>query len=604
MSRKVLSLLVVLTVLPLSELHAQDDAPVVSPWKFVTQSPSQHPAEPSNSLPFESTSGAAFIEAPTTSSMKFVSTKRTVPTTHYYQDGSNPSQAAELTENVAQQAQVQSPVEGNVQANIEAAAEEAQGADPQPSDDAFDAEDSESIIDDEAYESDESEDVSYELPDSLAIFEGMQAGDLNGSDEKMTRLLPVVVEETVKPGEEASDEKYKKLSFFATYDKGFAILPQNRKKTPFDMRINGWIQFRHHGFARDVDSWTDNAGVTRDVRNRNAFDIERARIYFKGTALDPRLTYFYHLDGDSDGRHTVDFFDYWWAWKFGERLKLQFGKRKVTAGRQWLLGARRTRFIDRPVANDFFRPDRTIGLFGSGKSQRFGKYEFMIGNGYRTSNLPNNITDDKFTYAATQYFDPWGDFGSQIVDYDNSQEPLLRFGHSFVYSPITSEALGNPTSETDFIRLTDGTRLNQTGALAPGVTVSGVDVFFYGVDLGFKFRGWSFNSEVFMRWLEDFESDGVLPDNRLMQHGFYFEGGRFLIAKKLDLNFRYSEVDGRYGEGTEVAAGVNWYPLESHKMKFSFDVTVLDGSPLNNTASDILVGDDGVLFRTQIQAEF
>ena len=39
-------------------------------------------------------------------------------------------------------------------------------------------------------------------------------------------------------------------------------------------------------------------------------------------------------------------------------------------------------------------------------------------------------------------------------------------------------------------------------------------------------------------------------------------------------------------------------------MKVSFDVTVLDGSPLNNNSSDILVGDDGVLFRTQFQAEF
>ena len=39
-------------------------------------------------------------------------------------------------------------------------------------------------------------------------------------------------------------------------------------------------------------------------------------------------------------------------------------------------------------------------------------------------------------------------------------------------------------------------------------------------------------------------------------------------------------------------------------MKVSFDVTSLDDSPLQIRASDILVGDDGVLFRTQFQAEF
>lgn len=452
----------------------------------------------------------------------------------------------------------------------------------------------------------ESADLS--LGSCLAPLEAFQsdleAGECNPTCQPMVRRLPVIVEETVGPCSRASDATYHALGFYADYDKGFALLPFDADETPFEMRINGWIQFRHHGFARDAETWTDNAGVTRTIRNRNAFDIERARLYFKGFAFDKRLQYFYHLDGDSDGRHTVDFFDYWWAWKFSDDFRLQFGKRKVTASRQWLLGARRTRFVDRPMANDFFRPDRTIGLYGLGNIGEHGKYEIMVGNGYRTSNVPNNATDDQFTYAATQYFDPFGDYGSQIVDYDNTDSLLMRIGHSFVYSPITADALGAPLAETDFLRLTDGTRLNQVGALAPGVTVSDLDLYFYGVDLAFKWRGWSFNSEVFLRWLTELEGDGALPHSKLLQHGYYVEGGTFLVPQKLDVNFRYSEVDGFYGGGSEYAAGLNWFPLDNFRMKLSFDVTVLDGSPLQNTATDVLVGDDGVLFRTQIQAEF
>ena len=416
----------------------------------------------------------------------------------------------------------------------------------------------------------------------------------------------MVIEETVKPGEKASEKTFEKLNYFATYDKGFALLPYDKKKHSFDLKINGWIQFRYHGFARNVDSWTDNAGVTRAIRNRSSFDIERARLSFKGTALDPRLTYFLQLDGDSDGRHAVDFFDFWWSWKFSDRFNIQFGKRKVSASRQWLLGARRTRFIDRPVANDFFRPDRTIGVWVRGKCGETGSYEAMIGNGYRTSNLPNLVTDDQLTFAFSQHFDPNGDFGGQLVDFDYTCDaPLIRFGHSFVYSPTTSEVLGVPFSETDFIRLSDGTRLGQVGALSPGVTVSGVDIFYYGVDLAAKWRGWSFDSEVFLRWLENFEADGALPVDDLMQRGFYVEGGKFIVPQKLDVNFRYSQVAGLFGDRSEYAAGFNLYPLEqNHKLKCSFDVTVLDGSPLNNPSSDILVGDDGTLFRIQAQAEF
>ncbi len=444
------------------------------------------------------------------------------------------------------------------------------------------------------------------IPAYFSIFEGLEPEETNLGLENEVRRLPVLVEETVKPGAKASKKKFEKLSYFATYDKGFAILPYDKKKTPFDLKINGWIQFRQHGFARDVDSWTDNAGVTRTVQNRNAFDIERARLSFKGTAVDPRLTYFLQLDGDTDGRHGVDFFDYWWAWKFSDRLNVQFGKRKVSASRQWLLGARRTRFIDRPMANDFFRPDRTVGIWARGKVGETGSYEAMIGNGYRTSNLPNNTTDDQLTYAFSQHFDPNGDYGGQLVDFDYTCDaPLIRLGHSFVYSPTTSEELGNPLAETDFIRLADGTRLNQVGALTPGVTVSGVDVFYYGVDAAAKWRGWSFNSEVFLRWLENFESDGALPVDSLMQRGFYVEGGRFIVPQKLDVNLRYSEVAGLLGGGSEYAAGLNWYPLEqNYKLKCSFDVSVFDGSPLNNSSSDILVGDDGTLFRLQIQAEY
>ncbi len=443
-------------------------------------------------------------------------------------------------------------------------------------------------------------------PAFFTVFEGLEPEEITLGSEPETRRLPVIVEETVKPGDKASKKAFEKLNYFATYDNGLAFRPYNKKKNKFDMKINGWIQFRHHGFARNIDSWTDNAGVTRTIRNRNAFDIERARLSFKGTALDPRLSYFYQLDGDSDGRHGVDFFDYWWSWKFSDRFNIQFGKRKVSASRQWLLGARRTRFIDRPMSNDFFRPDRTIGLWGRGKIGQTGSYEAMIGNGYRTSNLPNNTTDDQLTYALSQHWDPNGDYGGQLVDFDYTCDaPLIRYGHSFVYAPTTSEALGNPLAETDFIRLTDGTRLNQVGALTPGVTVSGVDVFYYGVDFAAKWRGWSFNSEVFLRWLENFEADGALPVNSLMQRGYYVEGGKFIVPQKLDVNLRYSEVAGLLGGGSEYTAGVNWYPLDqSYKLKCSFDVTVLDGSPLNNSSSDILVGDDGTLFRMQVQAEF
>jgi hypothetical protein len=55
--------------------------------------------------------------------------------------------------------------------------------------------------------------------------------------------------------------------------------------------------------------------------------------------------------------------------------------------------------------------------------------------------------------------------------------------------------------------------------------------------------------------------------------------------------------------GVATWAGVNWSPLGTATMKVSFAVTSLDGSPLQNTTDDFLVGDDEALFRTQFHAE-
>ncbi|REJ70736.1 MAG: porin [Planctomycetota bacterium] len=414
--------------------------------------------------------------------------------------------------------------------------------------------------------------------------------------------VPVVTDEPWCGCGDDVPPSLRKLNFYLDYDRGLVIRPVNPHTHPFELKFNACIQFRHTGFARDVDTFTDNAGQTFEVDNRNVFEIERGRLVFSGYAVDPRLTYFLQLDGDTDGGHGVDFFDYWWAWQFTDDFRLQFGKRKVPASRQWILTARNTRFVDRPMANDFFRPDRTVGIFGIGNMGELSRYEFMIGNGFNTTNLPNSRTDDQFAFAYSQYYDPLGDYGPQIVDWDDTPEPLVRIGHSFVYAPTAEDALGTPQGEADFLRLTDGTVLSDTGALAPGVTVSSFDLYYYSLDAAVKYRGFSLNAEFFARWIQEIDADGPIPVADLFQRGYYVEGGYFLVPRKLDVNFRYSQIDGLFGNSSEYAAGANWFPLETYNLKLSIDATVLDGSPLNNTGSNVLLGDDGLLIRTQVQA--
>jgi hypothetical protein len=157
--------------------------------------------------------------------------------------------------------------------------------------------------------------------------------------------------------------------------------------------------------------------------------------------------------------------------------------------------------------------------------------------------------------------------------------------------------------EADFLRLTDGTRVTDPGALAPGATVEGFDVTLMAIDAAFKYRGWSANSEYFWRSVTDLKANVPVPDVGLQQ-GFYVEGGFFVLPQQLELNSQFAYVTGKLKSTSSCATGFSWYPRKSQNFKLTIDATLIDGSPVNSTGSDVLVGDDGVLVRAQWQVVF
>ena len=218
------------------------------------------------------------------------------------------------------------------------------------------------------------------------------------------------------------------------YDKGIYLRYSNAQSQSFELKTNGRIQLRYTAFSRADESWTDQAGVTREIRNRNYFDIERARLVFSGHAFVPEIKYFMQLDGDTDDGHTVEFFDCWWGYQFSEACQIQFGKRKVPAVRNWLLPAFETRLVDRPLATDFFRPDRTVGVWLVGQPTERLHYELMVGNAYRAINTPPAELNGQFAFGGTVSWDPWGPYGNGVVDFEQTDRPVVRVGHSWVFA--------------------------------------------------------------------------------------------------------------------------------------------------------------------------
>ena len=162
---------------------------------------------------------------------------------------------------------------------------------------------------------------------------------------------------------------------------------------------------------------------------------------------------------------------------------------------------------------------------------------------------------------------------------------------------------GTPRAEEEFVRLSDGVKLIETGSLAPGVTVSHFDIYLLAADVAGKYRGFSFDGEFFSRWLNNLTGDGPVPFTAIYADGFYFDVGYMLCPGTLEINGRLSTVDGIFGDAWEYAAGVNIF-MNGHNNKLTFDASYLDGSPVTNTGTNYRVGDRGVMFRSAWQVAF
>lgn len=419
-----------------------------------------------------------------------------------------------------------------------------------------------------------------------------QAGSLSDQSPAVDRnaAAAVMQEGSELPAEDA---------FNAFYDNGM-VLRLYKSGDSFELKTNLRTQFRLISFDANEDTWTDSAGVVRPIESRRNFDIERARLVLSGHAFTPQLKYFLQMDGDTDSRHAIALLDGWSAWHFSDAFELQLGKRKVPGSRNWMLAAFDTRLADRPFANEFFRPSRTTGIWAVGDPSKSLHYELMVGQGYNTEGLTPAETGNNFAASGTAWWDVIGDYGpARPCDFESHEEFAARIGSSWVTS--IEGIPGRQLEEADFLRLTDGTRLTDTGALAPGATVESFDVTLLALDAAFKYRGWSANGEYFWRSVTDLKANLPVPAVGL-QHGFYLEGGFFLLPQQLELNSQIAFVTGRPESVNSFATGFSYYPRSKQHLKLTMDVTIIDGSPVNSTGTDILVGDDGVLVRAQWQA--
>lgn len=361
----------------------------------------------------------------------------------------------------------------------------------------------------------------------------------------------------------------------------------------FDIVIGkkGSLNFGAYGLFRYINqlppgqSYVDHLGNSRNIDTRNDFQLQRVMLFFRGFFLDPKLNYNLTLWTVNATNQVAVIGGI--TYKFAKQFNLSVGWGALPGTRSnhyshpfWLAP-------DRIMADEYFRPYFTQGMWADGEILPGVIYTAMIGN--NSSNLgvsAVNLSRSLASSASIDWRPTTGEFGkySSFSDYDEHKKLATTIGTAFTHSRenrFTQNIEDNPVNTG--IRLSDALNLFQIGALAKDVTVLESDYNMVSANMGFKYKGFFLQTEWYSRTLNKFTTTGPVPITSTLDQGFYVAASYMAIRNWMELYCYGSQIWGQFNNANEIAGGVNIYPYGRWYMKLNAQAIVVNRSPVSST---------------------
>ncbi len=327
---------------------------------------------------------------------------------------------------------------------------------------------------------------------------------------------------------------------------------------------------------------------------------------------DPKLTYLLYTwtantsQGDSAQVVVAGNLGY----NFGEELSLGVGIGALPGTRSLRGNFPYWNKVDtRPMADEFFRPSYTTGLWASGDLARGLKYKVMAGNNLSQLGVSAAELDDSFnTYSGSIWWMPTtGEFGPAggYGDFEHHDDLATLFGFQVTRSREDRQSQpGTEDIQNSQIRLSDGTVIFQPDAFATGGRINKATYLMSSIDAGFKYKGYALEGEYYFRWVDDFKTEGDIPEDDLFDHGFQLQASMMMVPRTVQAYLAGSYIFGEYGDPWDLALGVNWYPLQQRLFRLNTEVLYLKDSPVGYSSVPFTVGGDGPVFYSSLELTF
>ena len=353
---------------------------------------------------------------------------------------------------------------------------------------------------------------------------------------------------------------------------------------PFLLKFNLNTQVRYLNTLDTETTFTDHLGVTHEVHARNDITVNRAMFQLSGYIFNPKAKYTFVVWTSAGSASIILYGNI--GWQFNKALTITGGYRGVPGSRSLVETFPFFGSSDRSMADNFFRPGFTQGVWASGEPLKGLNYMAFLGNGLNTLNISAAKIDTSLLYSGSVWWEPMGDYGppgksrNMYDDYFASKKVRVRLGTAYTKSREDRFSnLDTSSPENTSLYNSDGVLTFATGAFAPGVTVDNATYRMWATDAGIKWNGLAINTQYYLRWLDDFVADGQIPITSTFDHGGEITVGYFVAPKKWMPYGRASWVQGEFGDSSEYGGGLKWHFVETERLWMNGEVYKVNRAP-------------------------
>jgi hypothetical protein len=373
--------------------------------------------------------------------------------------------------------------------------------------------------------------------------------------------------------------------------RGFDIIKTQRGT----LNISMYGLFRSLSQFPANQTYTDHLGRTRSVAARNDINWHRTFVWLTGFFYDPRFRYNISLWSLPTTEQTLLFGNLQYRLKRPITLGVGVGPNLTNRSLQgsWPFWAG----SDRQMMEEALRGGFASAFWITGQPTERFAYTASINRSLSQLGVTAANDNRNYSYSASVSWMPTtGEFGPRggLGDLEYHEHVATRFGASACHAREDRYAPDDQSPRASQIKLSDGVNPFDSGALADTVTVETLTYENLSLDAGFKYRGFSLQSEYTLRRLYDFVATGPLPLSSNFDHGFFVQGMQMVVPKMLGIYATTSYIfDDFKRHPYEVSGGASLYPFGNRSWRVNLHLIYVYKCPASSSFGYYTAGQTG-----------